>query len=262
MRGSAFTPRKEDNWLLAKKSWEYTPEEAASVLQAIYRARNGRRRMRALLRSMYSKAVDPKTGRVYYFHKIQKTVSWTKPLLLGSEGLTPREEDAKLLMKRAAFLTEDEAADMIVGMFRAWRARKFMKIIAATMYTKHIDKESGEPYWVNSKTGFVTWSRPAALGPEVVPISVRTRTPRLAHDMDVDEAAEIIQGMYRHFAARRLMRNIIRGRWKKVETDTGEHYYVDTVTNETTWEAPKLLRGASECHLLVLSRVLVCVACW
>lgn len=75
------------------------------------------------------------------------------------------------------------------------------------------------------------------------------KTPRTPRDKDgsiltEDNAARRIQGMGRHYIARRLIVNIVRQRFKKVYDESiGAFYIFDTVTGESTWEAPKLLRG-------------------
>lgn len=81
----------------------------------------------------------------------------------------------------------------------------------------------------NKVTGEAQWEKPAVLRKASF-----TKTPRKkldheikkAADLSDDEAARMIQAMARAHAARRLMRNIARGVYQKVETDDGVYYVV------------------------------------
>jgi hypothetical protein len=55
---------------------------------------------------------------------------------------------------------QNEAARKIQGMYLSWRARRNIRMAAATMYEELVDPESGEPYYLNLKTGETKWVKP------------------------------------------------------------------------------------------------------
>ena len=57
-----LTPRPFRRKLKRKKAKDMTDEEAASMLQRIYRRKRAMRRMRAMIRQLYRAAVDPNSG--------------------------------------------------------------------------------------------------------------------------------------------------------------------------------------------------------
>ena len=80
-----------------------------------------------------------------------------QPLLLGDEGLTPRPEDALLLKtprkpytgKRAADMTDEEAATHLQRMYRARNARRKLRLVLASVFQK-VDDGNGNFYYVNT----------------------------------------------------------------------------------------------------------------
>ena len=90
-------------------------------------------------------------------------MSWTKPLLLGDEGLTPREEDALLLktprtpkprkvIKLASEMTAEEAATNLQRMYRARNARRKLRLVLASVFKK-MDDGQGNTYYYNTCVG-------------------------------------------------------------------------------------------------------------
>lgn len=57
----------------------------------------------------------------------------------------------------------NEAAMKIQGMFKTRKARAAMKHLAAVLFEKVIDAETGESYYYNLKTGEATWEAPKVL---------------------------------------------------------------------------------------------------
>lgn len=103
-------------------------------------------------------------------------------------------------------------------------------------------------------TGQSAWEKPKLLGTkdlektpreEVPEASAPTvpRTPRwVAAELDDDRAASIIQGMFRHHQARKLMAEIAKGVFTKVWDESLQaYYYFNTQTKESTWDKPTVL---------------------
>lgn len=81
----------------------------------------------------------------------------------------------------------------------------------------------------NKVTGEAQWDKPLVLRAAsftATPRKLLDHEIRKAEDMSEDEAVRMIQAMARAHAARRLMRNIARGVYQKVETEDGVYYVV------------------------------------
>merc|ERR1712166_802774 len=124
---------------------------------------------------MYLKVYDPTSKGFYYVNKKTKEVSWTKPMLMGKEELEPTpssrvaaEADGLDLPPRvlrtprvlAKDLTPDQAACMLQGMWRARKARHMLHKAVAQMYSKVYDADSKDFYYINKKSGEVSWTKP------------------------------------------------------------------------------------------------------
>lgn len=97
----------------------------------------------------------------------------------------------------------------------------------------------------NKVTGEAQWDRPLVLRQASF-----TRTPRKkldheikrAEDLSDDQAARMIQGMVRHHRARMWLIDIARSVWVKTyDPDTGDMYYFNTRTKQSSWDKPKIL---------------------
>jgi len=61
-----------------KRAKNMKPEEAANKIKHMIRASRARRMIRTLIRNMYRKAVDPATGKTYYYNKQTGATQWHK----------------------------------------------------------------------------------------------------------------------------------------------------------------------------------------
>ena len=139
-------------------------------------------------------------------------------------------------------LSEDQAACMIQGMYRSHKARQMMRKILSNRFEKIWDEESKRFYYVNKKTGDVNWDKPKLLGDDDIdptPSSRKLaaaagvdmppphkRTPRVfAKDLSEDQAASMIQGMYRSHTARHMLRKILSNRFEKIWDEENQRFY-------------------------------------
>ncbi|EQC42535.1 hypothetical protein SDRG_00267 [Saprolegnia diclina VS20] len=152
-----------------------TPNEAAAMIQRMLRCAVARRHLRRLLSRVYQKIYEPSLGRHYYFNVKTKLVTWTKPRCIDdAELLTPRsfaqlaaDEDAAARLQRLtrirAFSLED-AASYVQRRIRVHQARARLRKMAQDAYVAIFDPTSGGYFYHNTRTGVVSWSRPAILG--------------------------------------------------------------------------------------------------
>lgn len=152
-----------------------TESEAAAMVQRAFRRKRGFRTLLTLCRAVYERIYDPDQG-VYFYHNTRtKETSWAKPLLLRdceSEVFTPRTRHKKLqsLLNTSALLnrprrvwTETEAAVQLQTVFRSRRARAELDQRLAQTFKKALDPDSQQVYYVNLRTGDVSWTPPALL---------------------------------------------------------------------------------------------------
>jgi hypothetical protein len=122
-----------------------TDEEAAIVLQGLYRTHRARVKMQSMITHMWQRVRDPSTGSYYYFNKTTGEVKWTRPLciLQDEDLLTPRSfqhraEVERLDAKAAARggpMEYEEAALLIQGLYRTKRARDALKGMLRGIYS-------------------------------------------------------------------------------------------------------------------------------
>lgn len=89
-----YSSTGETSWTIPSKhktayvrDVEWTTAEAASVIQGLWRARQARRGLRKLLRSVYQKGYDAETGQFYYYNTRLGISTWTKPKIFGNDDI-------------------------------------------------------------------------------------------------------------------------------------------------------------------------------
>ena len=244
------------------RHWELTSDEAARHLQGAWRAKVARRRIRVMVRNQYRKKWDDKKQKFYYYNKRTKTSHWTKPLCLGSEDLVlsarTREISGYVSPRRtprvhAEDLDDETAAKMLQGAWRAKIARRKLKAMVRRQYKKCWDEGSKKFYYYNSRTGESHWTRPLCLYGDDLELTPRTmlaagvkpphRSPRVrAADLDDASAAKMLQSAWRSKIARRKIKQMVRGVYKKCWDESSKtFYYYNTRTNQAHWTKPLCL---------------------
>merc|ERR1711871_1387795 len=139
-------------------------------------------------------------------------------------------------------------------MWRARKARRMLYKLLAENIEKVWDEENKRFYYVNKKTGEVDWEKPKILKSKDVDPTPRSRelakaagvdvptprprTPRVfAKDLSPDQAASMLQGMWRARKARRMLYKLLAENIEKVwDEEMKRFYYVNKKTNEVDWE--------------------------
>lgn len=233
--------------------------EAVRKLQCLYRARKARRLMQRAREKHYQRVFSIKHNEFFYYNLWRDKVSWERPLEIGADVNIPiRDPDVLPIIK--APLTRYEAAVVIQSRRRGAVVRRAVKQRLVRMYEKHFDLEKEKVYYIvarqeapfgvtlsssSAPTNRVLWIPPALLKRLYdvgEPIEIR-RLKRFAN-ITVDDAARVLQGVFRGHQAKQRVRRTIRSRFKRIFDDaSGQYFYYNTVTKESTWEKPKLLRN-------------------
>ncbi|DAZ96075.1 TPA: hypothetical protein N0F65_005853 [Lagenidium giganteum] len=269
-------PRKRRN---ARKEKFINEEAAARTIQAMFRRFQSRQHFQKLLARRYKKQLDEATGMPYYYDKVTGTSSWIKPLVLGNleleleepvvdvaGGASPRRSPRRaslLEMKKAAhvktkamrkrekrylqrlrkILTPDEAARHIQRLWRTTKARCELRQLMTDAYVKILDPTTNDYYYVNKKTGHVSWERPAMLIGADVKEAHLVRRRRKYTITDPDEAITVLQGFCRRCNARKELLALLAARIHKVfDPESMRYYYFDAHTGQSAWKKPVTLK--------------------
>ena len=141
---------------------------AAKKLQGLFRSRKARKNIQLLLQTIFERIYDPDSGSYYYYNSKTGESSWEAPRLLAggtrimstAERERVMEKKAKGTYKTAANMSRTDAARVIQGCVRSWKARKLILQLVSALYEEVIDEESGAVYYYNTRTGESSWSKP------------------------------------------------------------------------------------------------------
>ncbi|TYZ64661.1 hypothetical protein PybrP1_002507 [[Pythium] brassicae (nom. inval.)] len=187
--------------------------EAVRKLQCLHRARKARRLMQRAREKHYQRVFSIKHNDFFYYNLWRSIVSWEQPPEIGVDVDIPiRDPDVLPIIK--APLTRYEAAVVIQSHRRAVVKNTMLWIPPALLKRLY---DLGDPIEIQRLKRFT--------------------------NMTVDDAARVLQGAFRAHKEKQRARRTIRSRFKRIFDDTSEQYfYYNTVTKESTWEKPKLLR--------------------
>ncbi|ETV89573.1 hypothetical protein, variant [Aphanomyces astaci] len=206
----------------------YTVDDAARVIQSLYRSRKARKLVQAILRSRYETCVNKVDGRTYYRDRRTNAVRWDNPF-----------HDVPKPIKRRRGMSEAEAIATVQRCVRGAKARKNLRLMMQKRFQAVVDTSTGATYYFDSKTKDVTWTKPRFFNetPTVEPRKPRPTTYTKA------TAASTLQRLYRGRKARRNLVALVQARFQQAwDPTTQQPYFVDTVTKTTTWSKPALLK--------------------
>ena len=177
--------------------------------------------------------------RYYYFNTKTGASAWTKPAFAREEDIfTPRARAAAEMkeqkreegtLKTASTMTEDEAAKTIQGLWKTRKARKYLRLLIASLYEKVYDESSGTFYYYNTKTGESMWEKPKSMGTEDLQTTPRSKAMAAQRSLMVTD----VQGYEQAATA-----VVTVGDWEQHDDEAGNKYYYNTVTGASTYDAP------------------------
>ena len=210
---TAHSHKKRKHHIRAVLSLYDIPQAAVICTHAVvffYHLRN----LQRMCRNTIKRYFDTKTLCHFYFNPVYGDVSWRKPYCLRQEELLP-------------FLTPDEAACRMQGLYRMRKAREKMRTEMVTQFQKIFDRTSGRFYFAFSGPSELI-GRQSWYPPKILRLRGIYGTVPLIYTDDV--AALVIQRKWRAVLLRQFLKTLVRvtyerqwdpvrGDWKYVNID-------------------------------------------
>jgi hypothetical protein len=167
--------------------------------------------------------------------------------------------------------SELRAAVQLQRVSRGFLARRQYHVLINALIDKVFDMSTGRYYFVNKRTGVVSWSPPAGMGsePMLTPRSFRTQLAQQGRErtefrgerckaqrqarggFKADEAALVIQCAMRSALARNHFKQLLAVCFdKEYDNISGQDFFINKVTGATTVEQPAILERAGLTDLL------------
>ena len=119
------------------------------------------------------------------------------------------------------------AATRMQNLYRSRKAWKRLTKTARDVYVKFYDSSSDRFYFYNPRTKVSTWKKPKILGHFDTKLSETSARPKVyAKDLDENDAASMLQSLYRKRLARRHVLQLVENLYVRVKDEkTGKYYY-------------------------------------
>lgn len=250
----------------------WTDEEAALVLQGMWRKRVARKRILQMCSKTYEQVWSEEDQAFFFYNKDTGVSSWDRPVLLKEHETLPEsartsKDGAIPMLKRLRSIghiwTDEEAALVLQGMWRKRVARKLILQMCSKTYEQVWSEEHQAFFFYNTETGTSSWERPLLLKEhEALPdsvsreshgtVSVLKRLRSIGHIWTDEEAALVLQGMWRKRTARKLILQMCSRTYEQVWSE--EHqtfFFYNKETGVSSWDRPVLLKAHETLHNIV-----------
>ena len=246
---------------------------AALRIQLATRSHQAWRVARSRFRLRWNQVYDETRGTHFFVDRVTGEQRWERPRLAGIPVPIP-----DMPSRLAEDMGQDEAAGIIVGMFRASRAHRTVALLARAVFKVVRDPATNQKYYFNTKTGLSSWKRPKLLGPERKrvkalrtrrtgrklsqrstsrmrsmrstvrastaprPKSSKVRMGRRAQDLDADQAATKLQAWARWVRSRSVVVQACLQVYQKVyDSSADAYFYFNTRLETSSWRKPTAL---------------------
>eukprot|EP00526_Cylindrotheca_closterium_P004161 CAMPEP_0113637722 /NCGR_PEP_ID=MMETSP0017_2-20120614/19755_1 /TAXON_ID=2856 /ORGANISM="Cylindrotheca closterium" /LENGTH=4255 /DNA_ID=CAMNT_0000548783 /DNA_START=113 /DNA_END=12880 /DNA_ORIENTATION=+ /assembly_acc=CAM_ASM_000147 len=187
----------------------------------------------------WAEVTDPNTGDIYYYNPVANETSWERPSVeqknedgaevepTASEDVQP-EETSEPAVDSLAVAVESEHAEADAE--------------ASDLpenWTEAVNESTGQTYFYNSLTEETAWERPTKEE------GVLEEQEEVQEDVDPDE--NIVSNVSTGAASKNIESSMLPADWiEAVDESSGQTYYYNTVTQETSWEKPSIAPDAPD----------------
>lgn len=222
-------------------------EQRAKHIQSLYKIHKSRKAFRAEMKRVYRKYYDASTGpfgKLYYFNIKSRRTQWRRPLWLTKCGTDIALDPSHVEAYNAGKI---RAATRMQNLYRSRKAWRRLNKIARDIYVKFYDSSTDRFYFYNPRTKTSLWKKPKLLGRFDASLSKNSERPKIyAKDLDENDAASMLQSLYRKRMARRRVLKLVESLYVRVKDETtGRYYYFNKSSGRSTWNAPF---GATNIH--------------
>jgi hypothetical protein len=195
----------------------------------------------------WTEAVDPSTGMTYYYNSNTQVTSWERPV--GEEPERVEAEAAKdeegeaVVEPEPGSESDDTDGTGSISTAEGEATEETQQPSLPEGWTEAEDPTSGQIYYYNSITQETSWERPAGEEPESIYNAVTEEEGEGVHGSESAEAesdgeAETISAEESILPEQTQQTSLPEGWTEAEDPSTGQFYYYNSITQETSWERP------------------------
>jgi hypothetical protein len=194
---------------------------------------------------------DPQTKKIYYYNTLTGNVDWERPACKSNKETYDDKNGEEAADDTAEFevqasISEDD--DDLEPEVATGSDLTDHKDPLSNSWMKDIDPKTEQVYYYNTLTGDVSWDRPTSTPAPVdnsEDESLEIAESKVDGIADTGTATEIEPEHSNQVADRN---DELPDDWEKVaDPSTGQAYFYNSTTNETSWERPTIqIRSAEE----------------
>ena len=196
----------------------------------------------------WTEVSDPSSGQTYFYNSITEESSWTRPVRDGQDNTVEESLD-----EQAHAVVDNEPRELGVNNKEKDEEVEDLVdepndvIVASTQLPKGwveaTDPSTGQVYYFNNETGESSWERPEGEIGDIVPtasddgISAQPESSNHGQELAAEESGAV-DDVPSH-EPEHTSSGALPGGWVELQDQSsGQIYYYNSVSGETSWERP------------------------